>query len=171
MKHEPPKKFAPQHRLIVIAAAQGKGPTEIAGMFGMGVAYVCSILNSPLFKLEVKRIQDQMQQETLGTFMDEVVNEARPTLARLRELRDQDDELPVALGAAREIWETVIPKRTRHEEDKTLRLVIEGGDLALLAKAIAEDDGVELEDATITQAAASTAPKLITPMMPEELEE
>ena len=163
----PPLKIGERHRLLITLAAMGHSNEEIAQQLNLHPVRVSMLRNSPEIKMAIERLQQQMTQESLGTFMDKIVAEAEPTLERLKELRDQDDELPVALGAAKELWESVVPKRTRHEEDKTVRLIVEGGDLKLLAQAIAEDSDKDIEDAEVV---AST-PTMIKPVQPEELEE
>src|SRR3990167_507459 len=163
----PPLKIGERHLLPIPLAAMGHSNEKIAQQLNLHPVRVSMLRNSPEIKMAIERLQQQMTQESLGTFMDKIVAEAEPTLERLKELRDQDDELPVALGAAKELWESVVPKRTRHEEDKTVRLIVEGGDLKLLAQAIAEDSDKDIEDAEVV---AST-PTMIKPVQPEELEE
>lgn len=171
----PPTKIGHRHRLLILMFAMGKTNAEVATELGYNLARVGIIKGDPKVKLEIEHLQRQMSQETLGTFMDKVVAEAGPTLDRLKVLRDQDAELGVALGAAREIWESVVPKRSKHEEERTLKLVIEGGDFKALAEAIVVDrrreieiDGEEVGDEDVTE---ESAVKVIRPILPEELEE
>jgi len=161
----PPLKVGERHRLLIDLAAMGHSNEEIAQQLALHPTRVSTLRNGPEIKMAIERLQQQMSQETLGTFMDKIVAEAEPTLGRLKELRDQDDELPVALGAAKELWESIVPKRTRHEEDKTVRLIIEGGDLKLLAEAIAEDSDKGIEDAEVV----APAPVMIQPVQPEDI--
>lgn len=167
----PPTKIGHRHRLLILMFAMGKSNAEVATELGYNLARVGIIKSDPKIKLEIEHLQHQMSQETLGTFMDKVVAEAEPTLKRLKELRDQDAELGVALGASKELWESVVPKRSKHEEERTLKLVIEGGDFKALAEAIAVDKRKEIEvNGEDVMEEAVTTVKIIRPIMPEELE-
>ena len=96
----PPLKIGERHRLLITLAAMGHSNEEIAQQLNLHPVRVSMLRNSPEIKMAIERLQQQMSQETLGTFMDKIVAEAEPTLERLKELRDQDDELSVALGAS-----------------------------------------------------------------------
>src|SRR3990167_2804019 len=96
----PPLKVGNRHRLLIALAAMGHSNEEIAQQLALHPVRVSVIRNGPEVKTAIERLQQQMTQESLGTFMDKIVAQAEPTLERLKELRDQDDELPVALGAA-----------------------------------------------------------------------
>lgn len=165
-----PKKVSERHRLMILLAAMGKGTSEIAREVDVTPQWASTVLNAPRFKLQVKHLQDQIEQESLGTFVDRLNAEAEPTLDRIIDLRDNSKLDQVQLGAARTIFNKIVPDISRNEEERTLKLVVEGVDLASLANAIAEDEGKTI-DVTEYQRVRSADNGPVRAKMPEEMED
>ena len=161
---QPLAKLNDRHKLIALMIALGRKHVEIAAELGISTVTVSTVSRTPAFQLQVKHIQEQIQQETTGAFMDRVMREGPATLAKLTSLRDGARKEETQLSAAGKLWDTIVPKRTYNETDTTYRLVVEADGLRTLAKAIAEDEGrtLEIEDAVIV-------PNEIRAYMPDEL--
>jgi len=135
-----PSKLSPRHKLVAYLTALGKTVTQIQEETGYSRGRIVRIRQSSAFRLEVERIQRELQEATLEKLVDRIIQEGHPTLDKLVELRDQAANEHVQLGAAKELWRTLVPERSIVREDKTLRIVLSREDLEPLIQAIAEDE-------------------------------
>lgn len=83
--------------------------TRIQEETGYSRGRIVRIRQSPAFRLEIERIQFELQQATLEKLADRIIQEGHPTLDKLVELRDQAANEHVQLGAAKELWRTLVP--------------------------------------------------------------
>jgi len=90
---------------------------------------------------ERRRIRERVTTEALEALADE----ALPTVRRLVGLRDQDESLPTALGAANAILDRVVPKTQRVEDERTIRIVLDAEALTQMRDALVEDGVLEHE--------------------------
>lgn len=154
----PPEKLSARHELAAFLTAAGRKQNEIIQVTGFSQARISIIQNSPLFKAYVKQLQEELKNRTFDEVLDRINAEAIPTLNRLTELRDHGTkEDSVRLGAAQTLLKYVPALRKLEEEDAgpkvTLRLERSG--MALVALAIAEDEGRTID---VTELAPEQAP-------------
>jgi hypothetical protein len=135
-----PALLSPRHKLVAYLTALGKTVTQLQEETGYSRGRIVCIRQAPAFRLELERIQREIQQATLEKLADRIIQEGHPTLDKLVELRDQAANEPVQLGAAKELWRTLVPERSIVREDKTLRIVLAREDLKPLIQAIEEDE-------------------------------
>jgi len=136
----------PRHRVMVEYTAYGKAPREIAEATGYTEQYVMAIQRSPLFQTEVANVQDEVKRNTLARFAEKLAEETMPSLTTLTGVRDNTnardtDRVSAAdkiIGRALDLY---APRGGKDEGKRTVKLVIEGGDLGALADAIREADG------------------------------
>ena len=159
-----PQKLNDRHRLIALMMAMGRRETEIAVELSVSPGMVSALTRSPMFQLQLERIRKTIESEATGVFMDKVVAQAQPTLDRLTYLRDNARHESVQLGAAKSLFDAIVPKRVAGESEVVTRLVIEGADWKLMASAIAEDEGRTIDITPVEGAAGDIRPK-----MPEDL--
>ena len=144
----PPDALNDRHRLLATYIALGYTNEEAGRELDLAPNRISIIRQSPLFAHEVeqerRRIRTQITADALGLLHQE----ALPSVRRLAELRDQSDNLNVALGASNSIVDRVVPKTLRHEEERTLRIVFDAEVLAEMREALVEDGAfVEVEEA------------------------
>lgn len=131
---------------MVEYTAYGKAPREIAEATGYTEQYVMAIQRSPLFQTEVANVQDEVKRNTLARFAEKLAEETMPSLTTLTGVRDNTnardtDRVSAAdkiIGRALDLY---APRGGKDEGKRTVKLVIEGGDLGALADAIREADG------------------------------
>lgn len=136
----------PRHRIMVEYAAYGKPPDEIADATGYHKQYVQGILRSPLFQTEVAQAQADIKRNGLKLFAEKLVDEVMPSLTTMTSVRDNSnardtDRVTAAdkiIGRALDMY---MPRQREGDGKRTVKLVIEGGDLASLAAAIRDVDG------------------------------
>ena len=137
----------PRHRIMVEYTAYGKSPLEIAEATGYAEAYVKAIQRSPLFQTEVAGVQDEVKRNTLEKFAEQIAAEALPSLATLTTVRDNtnardSDRVNAADKIIGRTLDLYMPRGSKDGDGKrSVKLVIEGGDLGALADAIRESDG------------------------------
>lgn len=151
----PPDTLNDRHRLLASYIALGYSREDAAAKCGISKGRVDTIMTSPLMTHEIaqerRRIRERITADALGLLQQEAV----PSVRRLVGLRDQDDNRTVALGATNSILDRVIPKTTRLEEDRTLRIVFDAEILTDMREAMIEDGAfVDVEEA-LGQATAS----------------
>lgn len=143
----------PRHRIMVEYTAYGKQAAEIAEATGYTEQYVRAIQRSPLFQSEVANTQDEIKRHALAKFAEQIAAETLPSLTTLTGIRDNtnardNDRVSAAdkiIGRALDLY---APRSNGRDEGKrSVKLVIEGGDLGALADAIREADGRPTMDA------------------------
>ena len=167
--HMPDEKYTrtnPRHRIMVEYTAYGKTAKDIADATGYAEAYVKAVQRSPLFQSEVAATQGDIKRSTLATFAEQLAAEAMPSLLTLTSVRDNTnardtDRVSAADKIIGRTLDLYMPKSARDNDGKrSVKLVIEGGDLGMLANAIREADGrptIEAQAATDAQLAIGEA--------------
>lgn len=151
MPHTPAERYTrtnPRHRIMVEYTAYGKPVREVAEATGYSEQYVHTVQRSPLFQTEVATVQDEIKRNTLAKFAEKLADETLPSLTTLTSVRDNSnardtDRVSAAdkiIGRALDMY---LPRGRNGDNDskRTVKLVIEGGDLGMLANAIREADG------------------------------
>jgi hypothetical protein len=162
--------------MMVEYVAYGKQPREIADVTGYSEMYVRGILRSPLFQTEVAQAQDEIKRHGLRKFAEALVDEVMPSLTTMTTIRDSatardTDRVTAAdkiIGRALDLY---APKQREGDGKRTVKLVIEGSDLAGLAAAIRDVDG-QLPQAAIeapTEADIAVEIERIMPLTIEEM--
>lgn len=168
------QKLSPRHRQIILMSALGKTQAEICRELGISQSWLSLMLNLPNVKLSIEKLQKDIEGEAVATHVDRLQTLVPRALDRIEDLMDNGvPQDAVRLGAAKDILDRTIPKRTFHEEEQTVRLVLEGQNLAALAKVIAEDDDREVELDERAYARVDTTKKVVGPVvakLPEDLE-
>ena len=93
-------KLSQRHILLAYMLLNGHKQKDAAAKIGMSENYVSILVNSPLFQAYMQSLRRELRDTTFDELQDWLRVETAPTLQRLKELRDQHDELPTALGAA-----------------------------------------------------------------------
>lgn len=148
-----PLKLNSRHKMIAALLAAGWKQRRIATLLGLSENRVSIIVGSPLFRALHAELQTEVQRRLLDQEFDliaEIKREERATLKRLKELRDQDDEPNVALGATREFLSRQAPVLHRLEEDRTVRVVIERAAAQEMQAAI-DEDSVEVDFSEVAE--------------------
>jgi hypothetical protein len=164
---------------MVEYTAYGKATSEIAEVTGYAEQYVRAIQRSPLFQTEVANIQDELKRHTLAKFAEQLATEALPSLTTLTMVRDNtnardSDRVSAADKIIGRTLDLYLPKGSKDGDGKrTVKLVIEGGDLGVLADAIREADGKPTMAAQATvdadEAQLATDTSIVQPVSIEQM--
>lgn len=146
MSNAPYDRTNARHKIMVEYTAYGKPPEDIAEATGYSVQYVKGIIRSPLFQTEVAQAQQEMKSAGLKLFAEKLAEEVMPSLTTMTSVRDNTnardtDRVTAAdkiIGRAMDLY---APRNNNSEGKRSVKLVIEGGDLSTLAQAIMEVDG------------------------------
>jgi len=98
--------------LIAHMIVSGIPGRRIAEFFGMAENRVSLIRNSPQMRTLLPRIQKELTESITADVSQRLATETMPTLNRLVHLRDQEEHLPTALGAANSLFDRQVPKVT-----------------------------------------------------------
>jgi hypothetical protein len=102
--------LTPRRRAIATLAAHGWSKPRIAKSLGVSLTCVKDACRLPAVRAEIERQVAQLQESVHFELVKALSDEERATFERWRELRDQDKNLPVALGAVRAHFDRVVPK-------------------------------------------------------------
>lgn len=170
-----PEKLNPRHELAAYLTAAGRRQNEIMRITGYSQVRLSTLQNSPLFRVYVKQLQEELKGQTFDEVVDRINEEAIPTLDRLVNLRDHGTkEDNVRLGAAQTLMKYVPALRALDQEDAgpKVTLKFERSGMALIAQAIAEDEGrtIDVTPPERMEANGAIMPRTIDEML-EEMEE
>jgi hypothetical protein len=126
--------------LMTAAGWRGK---DIAAKLGVSPHRISIIASSPLFKIQVDRLQKEMRESTVADVVHRIATEAGPSLDVLVELRDHAVNEHVRFSSARDILDRNphVARVQKVEEDRTLRIVFGAPELRQMFGALLEDDG------------------------------
>jgi len=136
------RQLSQRHILLAYMLLNGHTKRAAAAKLDMNPQYVGVLSNSPLFQAYMESLRRELKDTTFDELQDWLRVETAPTLQRLKELRDQHDELPTALGATREILARIDPIKTKSEETRTLVLRIDAAGRQEMGAVLAEDGEV-----------------------------
>ena len=145
MANVPPERLSPRHVLVALMVAAGKSNRDIGAAVGLSPNRVSTIRQSPLFVELVRQTQRELREQTVGTVVDRLYarlgEQADSTLDALVEFRDQRGDLKVAFGAAAKLFDKLLPTRTEHQDERTVRVSFNARELRQMVTALAEDNG------------------------------
>lgn len=141
----PPDHLRERHQLLAYLVVAGFTNRQIAAKLSLTESRVSVIQKSPLFVALVDQLRDELKGRTIGSVIDRLMAEAGSTLDTLISLRDsgtKDDG--VRLGAANSLADRIPDLRriSKVEEERTIRVLLDGGTLALMTQAQREVDRV-----------------------------
>lgn len=95
--------------LVAALTSAGLSSSEVARRLGLSVSAVTSMKTKPAFTEALQRSLGETAAAIAANFAAAVSSEAAPTLSRLTQLRDQDENRAVALGAAKTLFAALLP--------------------------------------------------------------
>src|SRR5262249_51916145 len=102
--------LTPRRLAIANLAAHGWSKPRIAKSLKLSLTCVKGTCRLPVVRAEIARQVEQLREDVHFELVKALADEERATFERWRELRDQDRNLPVALGAVRAHFDRVLPK-------------------------------------------------------------
>lgn len=146
-------KITHRHHRVALLAAGGLKPSEIASSTGFSLHTVREFLRHPLMQDLVTQYRVQFSQSTMAQLNESILMDGPATLKRLQQIRDNADD-EIAIKACIPLFDRQAPKRTIHEEDRTVRFVFEEKERARVQSVLNEVR--QIEDAEVVDGAAST---------------
>lgn len=134
-----PDRLRERHLLMAYMVIGGASNQAIADKLSYTYNRVSIIRNSPLFQAYLGQLRRDLEEQTVGDIAKWIHEETPKTLHRLGELRDQDDELGVALGAVKEILARGAPITTKVQEERTVRVLIAADERRAMEAVLVED--------------------------------
>jgi len=139
----------PRQREVALHAALLKTPAQIAEVTGYSVYSVRDILRRPEVVAYIEELQKDRNAVAADTLLQRVVDDGPRNLDRIIELRDQNDNLSVAKGAAELLWDRQLPRLTRHEEDRHVHIHITAAEVLEGQRVLAEAASIPTDDYTV----------------------
>ena len=127
------KRETTKHRVALFMASQGKGIGEIAERLGLSRMAVTNLLRQPWAR---ERIVEEIQEAGVDELRKILAGEAKASITKLVELRDNADSAQVQLAAADKLLDRFLGKPTqpiRDETDPSKLKEMSDADLARLA--------------------------------------
>lgn len=140
-----PKRLTERHRLVALMLAAGRTNVEVAHLTGLSPNRVSILRTSPLFQQLVEQERETIRRQAVEAVIHRLNGQAGPTLDTLINLRDQRQNLQVALGAANSLFDRVVPRQTAHEETRTLAVQFSRADVHDMLSVLAERGDLPLE--------------------------
>jgi len=133
------------HRVAFLLAI-GRPPTEAGRAVGYGKKRLSNLHLNPTFVALIEQYRQEFFTQTAHTLNERLLADAPTTLKRLQELRDQRDDLKVALGASAHLFDRQVPKRTHHDEERTVRIIFSAEERAACKEIEAEAEALDVEE-------------------------
>lgn len=144
----PPKNLNDKHRWIAWLKLAGRTREEIADELGYAPTYISAVTESPMFKALMDQLRADMRQRTIGSVVDQIVNEGPNSVKVLVEVRDNIDEPGATRAmAARDLLDRnpETAKVSREDRRTETRIVFDGRAMSQLAAVLAEDAGMTID--------------------------
>lgn len=148
--------LTPKQSTVCMLLALNSTQSEAAAKAGVSPLTVCKWMKLPEFQNVLQTYRQQMFDRLQAQTVEEVMADAPNTFTRLKELRDEKKNLNVALGACRELFARQIPARTQHEEDRTIRIILEKREEQHARAVLEEDRLLDIQEAEVVDAAPSS---------------
>lgn len=133
-----PDRLSHRHHRLALLAAQGRPSTEIAADTGYSQGRVSFLLNDPVVHALVEKYQQQFFERAAQSFTQDITLDAPKTFRRLQKIRDNPDD-EIAVKGCVPLWDRQVPKKTIHEEDRTVRIVFAKEDRERCIRVLDED--------------------------------
>ena len=146
------KKLNSTHLTMAYLAALGKRPQEIAKQVGYTYQRVIVLMNGPLFKAQVRELQEELKERSFADLAERLNAGALPTLDSLVKMRDGGTkEDTVRLGAARTLWESLPPiargkREAAGDDNRSVHIHLDMSDMKELDDASREYYGPEVKE-------------------------
>jgi hypothetical protein len=123
----PDADLTPRRKLVASLIAQGWSNTRIARHLGLSVTCIKDARRLPAVRAEIEAESSGLQEAMRFELVRALAVEERATFERWRELRDQNRNLPVALGAVRAHLDRVVPKAAvvEKQEPQVITITLE----------------------------------------------
>lgn len=141
--------LTPRQREVATLSALLLSPTDIAERTGYSVWSVRAILKRPDVQDIVLSLQADRASRMSETLLQRLMDDGPRNLERIFELRDQDENLSVAKGAAELLLERQLPRITRHQEDRHVHIHLSREELAEGQRVLKEAAAIPIEDFTV----------------------
>ena len=137
-----PMKMTGRHHHMAYMVAAGKRNKDIAIALGYTESRVSIIKSSPLFQQLVYQLQQEISARTIDDIVEGIVHEGPASLQRMKELRDQSENLSVAYNAAGFLLEKN-PKVAgiKAAAEAGVRIALDADAMRRMEVAVAEDEG------------------------------
>jgi len=147
--------LTPKQSTSAMLLALNHTQTEVAERARVSLGSIQRWLKQPDFQALVESYRTQMFERIAGHTAEEVMADLPNTFARLKTLRGETKNLNVALGACRELFARQMPARTHHEEDRTIRIILEKREEQHARTVLEEDRIMDVEDAQVIDVSQS----------------
>lgn len=135
-------KLTPRHHHMAYMVAAGKRNKDIAQVLGYTENRVSIIRSSPLFQQLVYQLQQEISARAIDDIVEGIIQEGPASLTRMKELRDQTENLSVAYNAAGFLLEKN-PKVAgiKAAAEAGVRIALDADAMRRMEVAVAEDEG------------------------------
>lgn len=130
-------KLSNRHHQVILLAALGMMPAEIAARLHYTRVHVSTLLQDPLIAAKVDEERAQFKERISSSLEQDLLADAPNTFKRLKEIRDHPDP-EVAVKGCVPLWDRQVLKRTIHDETHTTRIIIEKHEVQRLKQVQAE---------------------------------
>lgn len=138
--------LTPRQREVATLSAMLLAPADIAERLGYSIYSVRDILKRPDIKDLVLQLQTDRAAKMSDDLMQRILDDGPRNVERIFELRNQDDNLSVAKGAAELLLERQLPRTTRHQEERHVHIHLSREDMAEGQRVLAEAATIEATD-------------------------
>lgn len=145
-RFQPP---TPRQREVAILSALLLSPADIAERTGYALVSVRAILKRPDVQAIIASLQAERASRMSETLFQRLMDDGPRNLDRIFALRDQDENLSVAKGAAELLLERQLPRITRHQEDRHIHVHLSREELAEGRRVLKEAASIPIEDYTV----------------------
>lgn len=143
----PPKKLTARHQQVAALKATGMTNTEIATALGYSQAWVSSLLADGRIADLVIAYQQRYVAQQFTDQSQRLANELAPTITKILEHRDSLDAT-ASLRACDMIMARVMPAKTAHTEERTMRIILEKHEINRIEQA---DKDMEIVNAQVEE--------------------
>ena len=145
---DPIKKLSHRHHRLALLVASGAPTTEVAQGTGYSNGRVAQLRTDPQITELIEQYRQQFFASAAASLAQDLQLDATHTFKRLKEIRDDADP-EIAIKGCIPLWDRQVPKRTIHDEDRTVRIIISREDKARLTQVVEEADTIDAEYALL----------------------
>lgn len=149
--------LTPRQSTVAMLLALGHTQTEASEKTGVRAPSISKWLKTPDMQAAIEDYRKQMFDRLAGKTAEEVMADAPNTFKRLKELREERENLQVSLGACRELFSRQVPAQTKHQEDHTIRIVLERKEEQHARAVLEEDRVMNISEAEVLDAPSPSA--------------
>ena len=139
----------PRQREVAFLAALLLSPAQIAERTGYSIYSVRDILRRDDVVELITQLQHERNAQAADALRQRILDDGPRNVDRIFELRDQDDNLSVAKGAAELLLDHQLPRVTRHEEERHVHVHISAQEVGEGRRVLAEAATIPTDDFTV----------------------